>query len=187
MENTDLPDVREFNQDKNPVSLQGLQSLRDSFVGAYTIRDPQERRDFIQNLTMDQVKQKGRFREIFSTESGSIYFVIQSGECLRIKHSMKEEKWSVEGIHTHVFYLDDEQTEAIIADGQKPGWSKRIVQTEIQTREFGVGMTPIDFGTLRDKNIEVRKLDEDRIKLPADMFGDLKVEIHIGNKITKVY
>lgn len=54
-----------------------------------------------------QIQEKDRFNHIFKTEKGSVYFIFDTGESVRVKRD--EGEWKIQPRCKKIVYVDEEQ------------------------------------------------------------------------------
>lgn len=130
-------------------------------------------REFLENL----LKEKERFKYVFETEKGSVYFVLPTGQSWRFKkasHGYKEHS-----ILTKIFFIDSETFEYLFSKGQLGigAFEKQFINQKIKTVKLAEGVFPVEFG-LSDYPEIIFEEDEDCVKIIG-----VKVKTREGEEI----
>lgn len=137
----------------------------------------------IESLILNCIEKKTRFKHIFYTEKGSVYFVTQEGSSLRIKK--EDNKYTIQPFCHHIIFLSEEVRNRInlLRDS---GWlQENIINQEIQTVECLVGAYPFEFGIEGFYPILVKE-HSGVIQILGDEEGMFASGYHLGHKITEV-
>lgn len=140
-------------------------------------------REFIQSL----LEQKQRFKYVFRTEKGSLYFVFHSGECLRFKkRDEEEENYDSQPVMSYIFFIRDSNSVQKI-ERDKHGNTFSIAFSPV---EYQQGVVPIEIGLLYEADscpLKVRKEGE-QIIITSLPFKEIRniIKYHIGHLISEV-
>src|SRR3990167_6690692 len=90
---------------------------------------------------------KDGFEKVFETEWGSIYFLLKSGEVVRIK---KEDEyypnsWYIPPVTKDIFFVSADEMQKVINE-----YHKILSGKTINVVKCAVGVHPIELGTLND-------------------------------------
>lgn len=142
-------------------------------------------REFIEDL----FEQKDRFDKIFRTSNGSTYFVIQSGEAMRIKHD-EHFGYRITSFTSKLVLVDKDMVNEIRSwmkndhgDSGSNLLDKPILKTDLK-----VGAVPVDFGIVGYPTIDYKE-DETSITLLGEKESGRHIMasgFHIGHEVTEV-
>lgn len=92
------------------------------------------------------LREKDRFRAVFTTERGSTYFLTQEGGCMRFK--MSKEGLELQPVTNQIYFVSDQTTETILKDINAAHGDLRqtLIDRRIPTVPFDVGATPLEIG-----------------------------------------
>ena len=149
-------------------------------------------------LIDELIKESERFKYVFQTANGSIYFVLETGESQRLKCSQGKFEWSsIQPLLKNLFFVSGSESERIlklIRESYK-GYDA-LLGIPLEEVNLGVGVHPVelnmhhapkDFDTLLERS-------GDRIVLKAQKHewddhnepGQISNGIHIGNAVTNI-
>ena len=156
------------------------------------------------NAQVEQLlSERARFKRIFKTSNGSIYFQLETGECARVKNiSNKSEFDQGEGVHykfqpltTDLVFISQAETEKIL-NGMRNRQGMRP-RDKIKTTDFAEGAYPLELNLYNYgiKNIfkkEDRVLDLLGTSDRSDSYSSVRVEdrlegpYHLGHPIAEI-
>ena len=120
---------------------QELDILKSSFGGSLE-RDAiyedkeQERQVLLESFVSKQIEQSSRYKNIFRTEQGSVYFVLDTGESLRVR--LGNGKWDLNPIFSKIVYV------AVPLKRQDELY--RLYKNSVMAATAcQIGMTPVEF------------------------------------------
>jgi hypothetical protein len=121
----------ETRENLNPFTLEELKKQIDIYQP-----QPGQERGFLKRL----LHEKARFKSIFQTERGSYYFVLHTGQSLRIKNS--ERGLEITRVMNKIFFVDQSQMDKIDQIHAEHGLyalkEKNIIATECATGNFPI-------------------------------------------------
>lgn len=158
----------------------------------------------LRELIAKLIKEKEKFGHIFETEHGSVYFMLQSGESLRVKCSHgKFNEYSVNHVLKDIFFISESEQERLLDICKKSGrHHDGVLGVPIEIVSLSEGSCPVELNMYdSDRKFDTAIMKSgNKVKLVAPKFGwtqrfDFNEEdaqgqisngIHIGHKITKV-
>jgi len=168
-----------------PVTLSSLQktiqSLRDELLSSDK-ESPEQ--TLLKKFIEQQIEKKDTYKNIFRTEQGSIYFILETGESLRIKNTA-EEKLEVQPILNHIYFIDRDQRDKLEEMRQQDSLQENIINKPIQIHPCKTGLIPFEFGIEGMQEIHVIKKN-DVITITGDNYGSFASGYHIGHKIIEM-
>ena len=206
-----------------PIMVDELKIIRDlAMDNIYEIEDihlekdnedikDRDINDRVEKLVSDLLDIKDRMKFVFSTESGSLYFVLNSGQCLRIKKEKNnKDMWSyksVQPIAEKIYFVSDESGEKA-KRLNRLGSSWRRSRDGVVEDEFGgdrtivcsqqimQGLRPLEINMIH-QNVGLAIKDHgNTFEIIGRMKGGVKIEdsgntllvgaIHMGHKIDKI-
>jgi hypothetical protein len=145
----------EHREQRPPYSLKELLKLRYDFMRKLGLinmgkKTHEQRKSDVQDaikLFIAELKeQNNQFKSIFTTESGSEYFVTQTGESLRFRLDQAR-GYEIQPIMKQIKYIDNATAEDLLNSIQnKYDYEEAIIGREIPTVELSVGVYPLEFG-----------------------------------------
>lgn len=147
-----------------------------------------ENNEIIRRCLDELLALKDGFEKVFETEQGSIYFLLKSGEVVRIKK--KDEyypnSWQIPPITKNIFFVSADQLQKIIDE-----YHKILSGKTIDVVKCGIGAHPIDLGLIDDAVLVYDEVGSDRVTFKGYKFSDGDFSenvsgIHCGNKITRI-
>ncbi len=147
---------------------------------------PQENQVALESFANNLLtKEYNRFKNIFRTSSGSLYFVLHSGHCLRLDCSdPKTPRYNPQRIFPHIMFVSP-QVKAEIRT-----WTNDFKNLDgikghpIQTSAMKVGASPIEFD--EGEETDYSRVEPDRILEHSDVRHIKHIALHIGNEITEI-
>jgi hypothetical protein len=146
----------------------------------------------------------GRFRSIFRTERGSVYFVMPDGKAIRVKRATEEGRtfWSVQPATDHIVFLDERiaktVSEWIHLGGrqwflERNDWDEPSrVPREIPTVPLAPRAIPFEIGIAHDQLEYVVKEDSGFVRIirtrhrETKELRDILGGIHLGHPVSEV-
>lgn len=143
-----------------------------------------KKQELLKQFREQLLAEKDRFKNVFRTEHGSLYFTLLTGESLRIKQVGNRQE--LKPICGKVFYTDA-ATAAQLGHAVKESHSRYqpIVNQPITTGECVVGAIPVEFGIIGMPPINFEEVPG-RITILGDRMGDFASGFHYGHPITEV-
>ena len=150
------------------------------------------------------VREKHKFRNIFKTSSGSVYFVLQNGESVRIKsYDGKFEEYSKHPPLKDLLFISKTEQERLLNVMKNSGrHHDGILGVPFETTPFQNDVCPIELNLyFSDRRFDTSIVEENgRVKLLApnnkwsqeetwyeeDARGQISNGIHIGRPITQI-
>lgn len=171
--------------DELQAELKTLDESLDNLVGrdASFAEREDKRQQLLKEFIDKQIKGKDRYENIFRTEKGSIYFILVSGESLRVKQ--QEEGLKLQPLCRKVFYVDPQQDKELSEFSKKYNFQEEIIGTPIKTITCDVGATPIEFGITHMPEIKFTE-EPGKITILGDILGDFASGYHRGHQITEI-
>jgi hypothetical protein len=172
--------------------------------------------EIVQKMVDRLLAEKERFAHIFRTERGSIYFLLNSGESLRIRDNSDVSGTSIGSVFyqgdagaktirrmvQRTFFVDAEESEKILFVTDDLKRPEKIIGHTIRLTDYREGAFPVefdeinsDFETLLEEQgdtITVTGRQDPAITVneyitqPEEIVDDRVGDMHLGNKITEV-
>jgi hypothetical protein len=146
---------------------------------------------------MEKLKErKEKFKNVFETENGSVYFVIQGGKSLRFKKEKEGEGecFKRQPILDNIFFVDDVARDTFLKI-IKSGNGDNLLDIEIEVSDFSIGRTPVEIGIMGRGEVVLDEYEKDgkkylkvigtKYKGIEEMYKSFSSGAHIGHKITK--
>lgn len=126
---------------------------------------------------------KDRFQHIYKTMSGSLYFLLQSGESFRMKEEETGIGFGPEPVTQAVIFVTPQQLRQI--QERNDDFRLALTSEPIQAQKCEVGMVPIEINMVGEPEISLLT-DEDSM-LTIQPGPDRSIDIyHIGHPISEV-
>lgn len=135
--------------------------------------------DIVEDRIASLIDEKGRFRHIFRTGKGSIYFVLKDGSVQRIK--LADKTTPVQNLHNYLFFLEDVTAQRLV---HNPKIKQILTQEGVKVVPLQEGAYPMDFGK-SDSPESKYTLEGDSLTIHGDDKG-LIHGFHIGNQVTEI-
>lgn len=154
----------------------------------------EEYKRLIKNLhqnTVDKlIANKERFAHIFQTEMGSYYFVLQSGQCFRIKSS--EKSLLTQPIMDNMFFIGMSECDLLLDEIAKKG-PTILIDRLIDVTEPKKGVCPVEIGMHNTGSSPSITRFDHAIKIMGSISKDSKIiekqlycGVHFGHAITEI-
>jgi hypothetical protein len=132
---------------------------------------------------------KDGFEKVFETEQGSTYFLLKSGEVVRIKKKdagYYPNSWYLPPMTKDIFFVSAGEMQKVINE-----YHKILSGKTINVVKCAVGVHPIELNTLYDDVLVYDEVGSDRVTFKGHQFSDgffsnNVTAIHCGNKITRI-
>jgi hypothetical protein len=148
------------------------------------------KRSLTEGFINELKKEKDRFKHIFETEKGSIYFVTENGESLRFKNDGKEIK--DQPILKKIFFIEEAMSTEISQARASMETDYYVLNNKIKICNFRVGACPLEFWMASDsnevvyqedgKNLEILGIKRENGEEERAFYGGF----HIGHKINNI-
>jgi len=144
-------------------------------------------RAFLEQL----LEKKEYFDKVFSTAKGSFYFILKTGESLRIKqnNNTSDPQYEVQPILSEIFFITGTEAERIYKNHvlDWPGGS-------IKTTDYGIGASPLEFNIKESESRIIFDKEGNDLKNIRSKFKDrnknneepLSGAYHIGHPISEI-
>lgn len=203
-----------------PMTLDELQNLRslacdDIHNGENNDFNEFKRRSHerVEKLIRDLLQMSHRFKYVFLTESGSMYFVLDGGQCLRIKKDKSDkELWSyssIQPITGRTYFVSEEEGKKAkylnrIGSSWKRSFDRLIGEkyggdrTVKYSPQIAEELSPLEINLAHDKMGLAISDDGNAFEIVGEMENGVKVEggddenafltgaMHLGHNITKI-
>lgn len=148
-----------------------------------------ENNEIIRRCLEELLGLKDGFEKVFETERGSTYFLLKSGEVVRIKK--KDEyhpnSWQIPPMRKNIFFVGAEEVQKIVSE-----YKYILSGKTIEVVPCDIGAHPVDLSMFDDDAVLV--YDEvvggsvhfKGYKYSDGDFSDNVSGIHCGNKITRI-
>ncbi|MFA5961472.1 MAG: hypothetical protein WC848_02200 [Parcubacteria group bacterium] len=169
----------EDEMDENGASTKELREKRQRMMS-----------EFVENLKIE----KEKFKLVFETEKGSVYFVSKDGQSWRFKRD-EDGKINDQPIVNKIFFVSDEEAERILEFKRAdPNWQENIIGFEIRQSEFKEGVRPVEMGIKSSHQKLFFEEGGGKIKLAKVVFVHNNEEddqfaagIHIGHAVSRIW
>lgn len=154
--------------------------------------------EVVSNFLDALLSQKERFTHVYETEKGSTYFVLKSGESLRLKRSRDdEEKWgrySVKPMMEKTVFIPSETVE-LLKTKLHEGYSSTSswIGIDFKMGEYEVGMHPFEINMVHQQGRRMfMETNNDTFRFVGSeeegitYTDELNAAYHPGNKIIKI-
>ncbi len=142
----------------------------------------QERERLTQDLLGKLIKEKDRFQSVFTTEKGSTYFVMESGQAMRFKVD-EEDGLKIQPMLNNIVYLSDAVKENLYALGRKRRF-ENIIGVRIPLSPLVEGARVFEFNGLYpngDTEFEIGDDAQGRyLRLWGNYIPEQRREFHQG-------
>lgn len=147
-----------------------------------------ENNEIIKRCLDELLALKDGFEKVFETEQGSIYFLLKSGEVVRMKK--KDEyypnSWQMQPVRKDIFFVGAEEIQKIVSE-----YKYILSGKTIEVVPCGIGAHPIDLSMIDDAVLVYDEIGSDRVTFKGYKFSDGDFSenvsgIHCGNKITRI-
>ena len=158
---------------RKPLTLEDLKGIYQEISKGYAELSPRDdgRVLYVYKKIQSLVEMKDRFQHVFTTDQGSHYFVLASGESLRIK--TKSDFMPIQPIMKRIVFITDVESRRLMD-------LTTIDNITITTTSYGVGVHPFEFGIMEYPESAIEEAG-DTIKMVNFSSG-----MHPGNKIVKI-
>lgn len=140
--------------------------------------------DFLEEL----LGQKEKFKFIFKTAQGSVYFVSENDQSFRFK--MEDSKFDNQPILDKIIFLSLEEKDRLFEIKNSELFQERLIGYKLKKEKFSKGVFPIEFGINHmrkvafienDKELEILGTQTEEGVEPFFASG-----IHIGNSVAEI-
>lgn len=139
--------------------------------------------ELIARLKTELTRDTNGIKQIFLTEKGSTYFVLDSGESFRIQQ--KPDELVLQPIFNNIFFVDPVVAEELKTTHRSWYSTKSILNRPIPTANCAIGSFPIEFGIVKKPEIGFVRASH-TITILGDKDGDFSSGSHIGHSIVKI-
>ncbi len=154
--------------------------------------------EFINKLIEDFLEEKERFNKVFKTELGSYYFILESGQSLRIKANFlkeKEKKLYENKIKTKFELMP--LSHAIVFSKESPRKTKtdlhgNVLEITIKEVPYQIGTLPIEIGFEEEQNHPLIIREKKMVKIISQpLFSEdpnfiPPTPYHVGHPIVEI-
>ncbi len=151
---------------------------------------------------LQQLKsQKDKFKQVFTTESGSIYFIVDTGQCLRFKkgttlfNDPDKKYWEIGEVMQNILFLDESVRDDLLKTAKRDMKSPEgyyvsaLWKHPIPHSDFGVEKYPFEFGIVGDRRVADIEDKNGVLVVNGISCGKEVIEagfppLHFGHKIT---
>ena len=180
-----------------------MEKFREEFFEKNDVHSQENSRKVHLDFIKDLIDNRERFQYIFETEKGSIYFVLHSGETMRIKKH-KPGIWpgdyQIQNFTKRIFFIDaseENRLKAMILEDNKKENINKLVGKKIFLTELREGVIPIEVDVVdlwEDEEHGRRAIFEfrdNKIVFKGDKIGGSINEksiglVHFGHPIFKI-
>jgi hypothetical protein len=141
------------------------------------------KKELIKEFVLHCVEQMQKFRHIFKTELGSIYFMTKAGASLRV--NVEEGELKTQPFCNYIVFLNQADFDSISAMKKQDIIQDGIIGKTIQTNECEVGLHPFEFEISGSIPI-MTELVPGGLKILGDSMGIFASGNHLGHKISEV-
>lgn len=135
--------------------------------------------DFVEK----QIAEVDGYKKIFKTERGSIYFVLNTGESMRVKKT--NEGLAIQPICHKIFYVDTQQAEQLEQMMKGTFWQEDIIGVPISTVSLTEGVRPVEFGIINMPEINFSE-EENILSIKGDNTGVFASGFHLGSVVSEI-
>ena len=198
---------------KNQDYVEKYRKLQDEiFDKALSYKDEEIEEQKVINLILNEMLSDDKFDKIFKTSAGSIYFLDEDKECLRLKK--EDDKLTFQPITKDLFFISQDGIKVLkdifqslpfiemdILSGSRQESDRPFISLE----EYKIGSIPIEFNIKdicvrhsRDRLIKFKVADNklifyatkikenDKPSSISDFFSDFFGGVHFGHEITEI-
>jgi hypothetical protein len=174
---------------KKSYSLDELQKIYSDFRDAKLDEDSRESRERMTKEFIEKLKrEKDKFQHVFETESGSVYFVAQTGESIRFKN--ENGKIKDQPIVRKTFFISEEVSGELMKN--RKNMDEYLLSNEITLCSFDLGTRPLEFWIIGFPEI-VYECSNGKLQIKGTKRDDKeKIDkvfasgFHVGHKITNI-
>jgi len=137
---------------------------------------------------IDELKSKGkeRLKNIFTTEDGSYYIVLHTGECWRIEKN--KSGYEMKTIDQKVFYIDDQKAEEYNQAHSEKGlaaFQELVLNKYLVKQEIAKGVHPVTFGLEDLPAVDYEETDE-ALVIKSVRDSNVYAGFNVGKKIEQI-
>ena len=147
-----------------------------------------ENNEIIRRCLEELLELKDGFEKVFETEQGSTYFLLQSGEVVRIqkKDSFYPNSWYIPQITKDIFFVSTDELQKILNE-----YIRILSGKTINTVKCAVDAHPIELSTFDDAALLYDEVESGKVHFKGYKYSDgfflSNVSArHCGNKITRI-
>ncbi|MFA6322529.1 MAG: hypothetical protein WCX71_03575 [Candidatus Buchananbacteria bacterium] len=193
---------------KDPITVEEINSLIESTENKLGALDKrldefsEEEERIVSELTQNLIREKDRLQNIFTTEKGSIYFVLSNGASFRIKKLEKpayighKSKYSLQMLSTKVLFIRPEEADFInrsVHSTMLAADMSGLIDKSVKTSKLEVGVHPLEIGKYYDNGevddesatVVVDK-ENGQINFRQDGEKIFQPVMHLGHIITEI-
>ena len=185
-EDIDLFDLRKKMHDEMSLFVDEMWE-----AGVDTKEIISKKREFLENFVEKLKTMKEKFKFIFETENGSIYFVSKNGKSWRFKKEEGEDYFSDQPILNKIIFISPEEREKYLEIQNTPLFQELLVGYSFQKSDISKGFFPLEIGAQGFREV-VFEETEKTLKIIGTKIND-EVEpifasgIHLGHSISNIF
>jgi hypothetical protein len=170
----------EIRSTKPDITQSELSDLHEAEFEKIDMKFDAQQQSLLSEFRTSLLERGEDFQNIFRTERGSTYFVLPSGESLRIKQDHQGIGETLE-IHEEIFFVDDETASHF----SKNKDTSFLNGQPINAHGCEIGINPLEIN-FHDSNDPIKVNKQGAEVVLNNMNRDNRLEIHIGHRITQV-
>jgi len=168
-----------------------MDKLEDSIDNQGWEEVVKKKQQLLRSIIKELLDQKYRFKHVFETEKGSIYFVSIDDNSLRFKKS--NGMYKVEPVLSKIIFVDDKESVKIRELIDSSLNCEKLIGKTIIKSKFKEGVTPYEFCLAYQGDLECDESDDEivingfRRRGAKELDTEYIAGIHWGHKVTKIY